>query len=530
MDNHYKPLAIPQRNTDPKQVIEIKNHRPNASTVNFAEMEIVAAPIQRPQTTSQPIKPQPQDPIRDKFTAMRRIFMDKPYSRNDAELFYKQMKFMEDYEDDYAGNEEFSMYYPSYHYMGYEQLRTYFTWRSNVRRGQYTVTSLSYIFVYMYELLACIGTKTPACGLQRYLELWQALRTDVPVLDKYFLGWLKDYHIYYDLDFAQFVDKHNLATLYPQNYLFESTPKNCLDLWNAISGYNVNNSRFYQDNNQELMQSCFYTVIKAIEAFCISKDTSIQNVLMHVTYMSVPWQPFSQALFFSWYDQPDRKLSLPGGEVYYCKRNIWTADTVTHQSRRAEIASYIIRKTEECLRKTTKYKHEITAYTKAASRAFRGFTKTGITRQQLDAVIEKAVADYHNKTKRTIVTVKPGNLDRIREEAKGTQDMLVVPEANDAPSIVSTVAHKPAEHVKSKPQTNNNPWTNLKSALTPTEIKALSLLLDGTANLNDLGVMPEVLLDSINEKASDHIGDNILDEDFAIYDDYIAHVSQIICK
>lgn len=42
---------------------------------------------------------------------------------------------MEDFEDDYDGDAPFSMYYPCYQMMGYEQLRTYFSWRSKVRKG-----------------------------------------------------------------------------------------------------------------------------------------------------------------------------------------------------------------------------------------------------------------------------------------------------------------------------------------------------------------------------------------------------------
>jgi len=44
----------------------------------------------------------------------------------------------------------------------------------------------------------------------------------------------------------------------------------------------------------------------------------------------------------------------------------------------------------------------------------------------------------------------------------------------------------------------------------------------------ECGVMPEVLVDSLNEKAADYIGDSILDEDFAIYEDYINQVEELI--
>jgi len=546
-NNNYKPLAIPPRNTKPKD-----NHPSKQQSIsltddnNFAEIEYEIAPSVRLQAIRpQTISEQPRDPIQEKFTTMRRIFYDNPYSRNDAELFYKQMLYMKDFEDDYPDIESFSMYYPNYQFMGYKQLRTYFTWRSGIRRGQYTSTSLSYIFVYIYELLANVGVDDPAHGLLAFLQLWQALRDDVPVLDKYFVDWLKDYHIYYNLDFVRFVKDHNLTTVYPENFLFEATKDNCLKLWNAISSYNVTKSIFYKGEQQELLHDCFYKVIQAIEDLCAKNKTDIGSILTHEIYMSIPWRPFNQALFYPWQDQLDRKLVLPGKEVYYCKNNIWTADIFMYQARRGEIAGYIIKKTEECLRNAVGYKYKLTAYTKNTAKAFRGFKKNGFTRLQLDAVIEKAVNDYHVNTKRTVVVVDIGNLDRIRQEAQGTQDLLVVPDIinNNTENMVSDTVLKNPKIVETKefvhddnislPQpTHVNSWEELKQSLSVVELEALSALLTNNNTLkafaDENNIMLEVLLDCINEKAVDCVGDNILDEDFQIYDDYINNVVEMV--
>ena len=45
---------------------------------------------------------------------------------------------------------------------------------------------------------------------------------------------------------------------------------------------------------------------------------------------------------------------------------------------------------------------------------------------------------------------------------------------------------------------------------------------------DDHHVMLEVLADGINEKAMDYIGDNLLDEDLAIYADYINQVKGMV--
>ncbi|MCL1888007.1 MAG: TerB N-terminal domain-containing protein, partial [Kiritimatiellaeota bacterium] len=124
------------------------------SDVAFAEIEL---DFDAPATPPQPVAARAPDPAREKFYEMRSLASGSPFARHDAELFYRQAKFMEDFYDDYEGGAPFSMYYPCHQQMSSEQLRTYFTWRASARRGHFSPTSLSYVFVYVYELLAPVG-------------------------------------------------------------------------------------------------------------------------------------------------------------------------------------------------------------------------------------------------------------------------------------------------------------------------------------------------------------------------------------
>ena len=535
----YTPFTIQPRDSQKSisSPAQPSQHADLFAAAKFAEIEYEATP--RPQAQqlqrlydapSQPIAPKPHDPVKERFLAMRRIFHDNPYSRNDTALFYKQAKFMEDFADDYHGNEPFAMYFPHYQYMIYKQLRTYFTWRTKTRLGQHAPTSLSYIFVYIYELLSGIGTRGPADGLDKLLNIWDAHREEAPALDKHMPGWLKDYHVYYGQSFTNFVKKYNLVSYYPEIYLFEADAENCLTLWNNISSYNITKSNFYKNGNEEQLQDCFYMVVSAIKAYCASRNTCIQDLLTYEK-CTLPWHPFGQALFYPWLNQPDHKVELPGPEVYFCVNNHWTANIYMHHAARGDIAGYIIKKTEECLRKAVNHKHQITAYNKNLTRSFRGFKKLGIKRQTLDAVIENAVLDYHKSTKRTVVVVDKGNLDRIRKEALGTQDLLVVPDImpNVQESAIASLSSNPPSIAKHDNTQHSNGWVALKDALNPTEVEALRILLQDSIGLKPLadatGIMLEVLVDNINEKASDHIGDNLIDEDFTIYDDYKDQIS-----
>ena len=121
-----------------------------------------------------------RDEVRERFNQMRDIarknqylyyensrFYDRKIRQENARIFYEQGMFMKDFEDHYEKEVPFSSYFPSYQAMGYDQLRTYFTWRTRVRQGEIRETSLSYAFLYLYELLNQIGVSDPRDGLEK---------------------------------------------------------------------------------------------------------------------------------------------------------------------------------------------------------------------------------------------------------------------------------------------------------------------------------------------------------------------------
>jgi hypothetical protein len=86
----------------------------------------------------------------------------------------------------------FQAYYSKYADMNPAQLRFYFSWRQAVRDGQTPETSLSYIFVLVYELLHVIGADTAHDAAQQLERLWLAYRPSFPKLDHYLVRWIAD--------------------------------------------------------------------------------------------------------------------------------------------------------------------------------------------------------------------------------------------------------------------------------------------------------------------------------------------------
>jgi hypothetical protein len=85
---------------------------------------------------------------------------------------------------------------------------------------------------------------------------------------------------------------------------------------------------------------------------------------------------------------------------------------------------------------------------------------------------------------------------------------------------------------------DNNPvsmsdvWESFKNELTSVEIEALSVVLHGEMGIkqfaDECGIMLEVLVDGINEKAMDFIGDSLMDEEFFLYDDYRDQLKELV--
>ena len=67
---------------------------------------------------------------------------------------------MADFEDDCPYNGTFKSYFPTYNAMSDRQLRGYFTWRAQVRRGTVEETSTSFAFLYLYELICASNQRS----------------------------------------------------------------------------------------------------------------------------------------------------------------------------------------------------------------------------------------------------------------------------------------------------------------------------------------------------------------------------------
>lgn len=545
-NKNFEPYKIPERDSLQKSGDDLISPQKGAEnnisfeSQYFSEIEIGSntTVTYKSIPISQSVEPI-QDEKRKMFNLMREIsrnnhssyfinskFYDKQLQYEKSKIFYLQAVFMKDFEDDFDEPVSFSAYFPYYQLMSYEQLRTYFTWRTRVRNGIIEDTSLSYAFVYIYELLNNIGVDDPQDGLEKLISFWKSYKVYNATIDKYIRKWMKDYHIYYELPktFKEFLLEHNLKNDYPDIIGYDPDAEDKFEQFCGISKYNIKQSAFYNEKTSKLIHDCFHFVIEKLLQIFDSAGMNFNELIFHPSRSNSVWNPFNGALFYPTVRQANRRVVLSNNEIYTCYQNRWLFGTIITVESGRNLLSYIFKQMEIVLRKIMRYKYKISVASNLINSEIS--KKLSDAKLSLEKVITEAVLEFHIEANKTIVSVDESVLKKIRSEAKMTQEILIVPE--DAPNL-KQVTEKEAPLLPilhDSPEAATDDWTSFKKTLSELEIRVLAVLLEGQKDIKKLadqqGVMIEVLIDSINEKALETIGDNILDfnEGLIIYDEY----------
>ena len=143
------------------------------------------------------------EPVPDRIREMRASYDYAGTSfQSKSRSFYRQGMLMADYEDDCPWQGEFTCYFPTYHDLNTRQLRGYFTWRTQVRKGSFQPTSASFAYLYLYELLSGVGTASPEDSLRR-MKAFEEGYLDAGFGDarmrRYLRRWMLDFAVVNDL-------------------------------------------------------------------------------------------------------------------------------------------------------------------------------------------------------------------------------------------------------------------------------------------------------------------------------------------
>lgn len=313
---------------------------------------------------------QMQNFLPDQYRKMREIsrWQDDPKGGagrwlSEAELFYRQGLLMADFEDNCPYNGTFKSYFPTYNAMSDRQLRGYFTWRAQVRRGNIEETSTSFAFLYLYELICGIGVDNPRDGYDKIKAFWDAYRAFEPGIDRFARVWLQDYAVFHGLDPKLLRDS---KTVMFDNALIElrraardlvpapapsdlpsarrKTSEPTLPLppdeaheerlmaaIDALSTYNLSSSRLDRSHHRDLRHVACAVYVRMARYYDTHRKTGIVASLFGEE-TAMPYTMFASAVFFAPERHEDCEYRLDPIHIYRCQNGFWECMRI-HGSR-----------------------------------------------------------------------------------------------------------------------------------------------------------------------------------------------------
>lgn len=171
----------------------------------------------------------------------------------------------------------FKSYWPTYSDMNAVQQAWYFYWRDEVRNHRYPDTSLSYIFLHIYELLNNVGVANADDGYHQLRRLWLNYRERYPELDGYLASWIIDYLVvnHATVQPLDVYKDHELHSALVQStpdlvlhaFLEGSAPLHTMPLFllDVLTDYRIQRSKFYLSGYDKVLQQTLGMVLEAID-------------------------------------------------------------------------------------------------------------------------------------------------------------------------------------------------------------------------------------------------------------------------
>ena len=503
---------------------------------------------------------------------------------SEAELFYRQGLLMADFEDDCPYNGTFKSYFPTYNAMSDRQLRGYFTWRAQVRRGNIEETSTSFAFLYLYELICGIGVDNPRDGYDKIKAFWDAYRAFEPGIDRFARVWLQDYAVFHGLDPKLLLDSKTVAF---DNALIElrraardlvpapapsdlpparrKTSEPTLPLppdeaheerlmaaIDALSTYNLNNSRLDRSHHRDLRHVACAVYVRMARYYDTHRKTGIVASLFGEE-TAMPYTMFASAVFFAPERHEDCEYRLDPIHIYRCQNGFWECMRIHGSRQKSSKLGEMMRACDQCLRLALDPGHPL---------------KEEKIPKYLAKIIDDEITAWlswdtaHQPVKIDIDLSKLGHIrsaaaqtrealliDEEREDGTLADAEAAVAERREAEPVADTIAEPVATTMQqdeaSEPTISTEQFgvvapllapaptpAGTASALDPAADAYLRALLEQNAAqtasaVAQSGKSEDMLVDSINEALFDLVGDTVIEFGSAgpqIIEDYEADV------
>lgn len=523
---------------------------------------------------------QMQNFLPDQYRKMREIsrWQDDPKGGagrwlSEAELFYRQGLLMADFEDDCPYNGTFKSYFPTYNAMSNRQLRGYFTWRAQVRRGNIEETSTSFAFLYLYELFCGIGVDNPRDGYDKIEAFWDAYRAFEPGIDRFARVWLQDYAVFHELDPKLLRDSKTVAF---DNALIElrraardlvpapapsdlpparrKTSEPALPLppdeaheerlmaaIDALSTYNLNNSRLDRSHHRDLRHVACAVYVRMARYYDTHRKTGIVASLFGEE-TAMPYTMFASAVFFAPERHEDCEYRLDPIHIYRCQNGFWECMRIHGSRQKSSKLGEMMRACDQRLRlaldpshplkeeKVPKYlakiiDDEITAWLSwdAAHQPVKidiDLSQLGHIRSAAAQTREALLIDEEREDdvpmEAEATLIEQPNTESAPGMTAGPGEMATRQDEPDEPTVSTEEFGVVAPLLVSVPAPVTPASAEAANKLAPAADAFLRALLErntaqATLAVAQSGKSEDMLVDSINEALFDLVGDTVIE-------------------
>ena len=428
------------------------------------------------------------------------------YRQSRESIFIKQGKLLAGYEDDYVYNRRVTHYFPTYQSLTNPELRGYFSWRTKLRRGNLQKTSLTYAFLYIYELLNQIGVADPMDGYRKLTEFRDAYGALDDGILPYLNLWLMDYVVYYNLDAGLLADtpqvrfNRGIAVL---DSIQSRGDEEVIRAVKQLSPKWLERSKFYR----EYREDCDTVTVRVLRRMSAHYNARCKKTMVEQYFGSFSQYRvilFDAAVFHERQVEGNRQYKVD--YIYRCRNGLWSVQKYNCLPHSNGKLGDVLKAIDGVMRECYGYGRPI---------QYKLDTKWILKIIQEEArnlLTEKKAAEEKK------ITIDYSRLARIRSDAAVTRDRLMVEEeAEEEAPPVQTPA--PAEEPEDTP-------------LTRDEYRLLQSLLYGRDYgwVRSSGLMLSVIVDGINDKLYDTFSDSVLlgDDPPKLIEDYIADLKEMI--
>ena len=430
------------------------------------------------------------------------------YRQSRESIFIKQGKLLAGYEDDYVYDRRVTHYFPTYQSLTNPELRGYFSWRTKLRRGNLQKTSLTYAFLYIYELLNQIGVADPMDGYRKLTEFRDAYGALDDGILPYLNLWLMDYVVYYNLDAGLLADtpqvrfNRGIAVL---DSIQSRGDEGVIRAVKQLSPKWLERSKFYR----EYREDCDTVTVRVLRRMSAHYNARCKKTMVEQYFGSFSQYRvilFDAAVFYERQVEGSRQYKVDENYIYRCRNGLWSVQKYNCLPHSNGKLGDVLKAIDGVMRECYGYGRPI---------QYKLDTKWILKIIQEEArnlLTEKKAAEEKK------ITIDYSRLARIRSDAAVTRDRLMVEEeAEEEAPPVQTPA--PAEEPEDTP-------------LTRDEYRLLQSLLYGRDYgwVRSSGLMLSVLVDGINDKLYDTFSDSVLlgDDPPELIEDYIADLKEMI--